>query len=152
MAYWTQAEFEDFVSLNAVSDLPSDDLADIIVSLQTDADGEVNGYLETRFPTLPLPSPPDIIVLYSKKIAFYYLMLKYANATEEDEKTAREFYEDTILALGLINNGTITLVATGTAQTRVVSNAANIPKRHTLTEGEGKGTDNIFLYGPEESC
>jgi phage gp36-like protein len=151
MAYWTQTQFEDFVSVNIVSDLPADEVAGRIPELQVRSDGEVDGYIAGRV-AVPMANPTALIVLCSMKIAYYYLVAVFPHVTDQEKETAREFYDDSILTLRDIAKKVIPLDDGSIVpfQNRLVTNASALPKRHTHTNPSGQGTDNQFTFGDDE--
>lgn len=74
-----------------------------------DADAEIKGYLQKRYP-LPLPSTPSVIKKLSKDIALYNLFSRKGIDKEKNEENVVSRYKNAIrflenLSKGLVNLG-----------------------------------------------
>lgn len=73
-----------------------------------DADGEINGYLASRYPT-PLTKVPKVINKYSKDIAVYNLFSRAGLDESERENNYLTRYKAAIKFLELVAKGTVSL-------------------------------------------
>ena len=73
-----------------------------------DADGEINGYLASRYPT-PLNKVPKVINKYSKDIAVYNLFSRAGLDESERENNYLTRYKAAIKFLELVAKGTVSL-------------------------------------------
>jgi phage gp36-like protein len=84
-------------------------LSQLIIEAIEDADGEIDGYLNKRYPT-PLSNVPKVINKFSKDIALYNLMSRAGIIEDSREGTYLERYKAAIrflenVAKGLIDIG-----------------------------------------------
>lgn len=95
---------------------------DVVNRALADTDGEIDGYLRTRYVT-PLAEVPPQIVNIALSIAFYRL-----HRWEPDPKVRRD-YEDALRSLREIANGTIRLTAETVAPTETGGTGARVTDR-----------------------
>ncbi|MDO8282693.1 MAG: DUF1320 domain-containing protein [Thermodesulfovibrionia bacterium] len=110
MAYCNEDDIKKRIPEQVIIELTDDNSADEIDPVKVldaiaSAEGEINGYLRSRY-TLPLLSIPDLIRKLSVDIAIYYL---YARKVEEIPDTRRTMYKDAINTLQSIAAGRVVL-------------------------------------------
>jgi len=76
--------------------------AAVVAKALADADGEINGYLASRY-TLPLDPVPAVLERWACEIARYYL---YEDRVTEQVKRR---YDDVVKSLNAVSKGTVSL-------------------------------------------
>ena len=122
MAYCTQTDIEKLISPGELAALtteggPTPD-ATVIAECIAAADGEIDGYLGTKF-AVPLSPVPDRVKSLSVDIALYRLYIR--RPLMEAPKDRRRAYEDAIAFLKAVVAGTATIGASATAPPAVSS-------------------------------
>ena len=90
-------------------------LNEIIQGAIKDADAEIDGYLNKRYPS-PLPSPPAIINKLSKDIALYNILSRNGMLKDERENNYFERYKYAIKFLENVAKGIADIGITVPAQ------------------------------------
>jgi phage gp36-like protein len=110
MAYCTQADLEKSYTLEVLKQIGGDGTtidSDYVSEAIADADGLIDAYLCTKY-SVPLTTVPQIINTISKKISFYYLMLR----TPGGDQSAELDYNNSIQLLEKISSGVMLLPGT----------------------------------------
>jgi phage gp36-like protein len=111
MAYCTQTDIADILTLETLIRLTDDEGAGIVDAARVakaieDADAEIDGYCGEKY-SLPLSPVPVIIRKASVDIAIYNLYSRRQGAPED----RKQRYDNTIKLLREIAKGTVTLGA-----------------------------------------
>jgi len=111
MTYCTQANFTDRFGEQELIQLTDRAIppagvvdTDVLDASLADADAEIDGYLAGRY-SLPLASPPDVLIRLAADIARYRL---YDNRATEEVRTR---YADAIRFLERVSEGKVLLSA-----------------------------------------
>lgn len=84
-----------------------------------DADSEINGYIQKRYP-LPLPSTPSVINKLSKDIALYNLFSRRGIDKEKNDDTVLQRYKNAVKFLENLSKGIVNLGITTTQVKSVI--------------------------------
>lgn len=127
--YSTTQEVQDMIKPDMVNSIvddmfPEDEedeaqklikLTEIIEAAIKDADAEIDGYLNKRYPT-PIPSPPAVINKLSKDIALYNILSRKGMLRDERENNYFERYKYAIKFLENVAKGIADIGITVPAQ------------------------------------
>lgn len=94
----------------------------------SDADSEINGYIQKRYP-LPLPSVPPVINKLSKDIALYNLFSRRGIDKEKNDDTVLQRYKNAVKFLENLSKGIVDLGVTATEVKPVVEINLNSNKK-----------------------
>jgi hypothetical protein len=148
MAYFTQAELEDFLTENGFADIPAADQAARLTSFQVRSQSIVDGKLSGKYET-PFSSPPEYIKTLALHLAAKYSVFAYARSTRKDREMAQELWEFAVSELDLIATGkqALDIGEASAVRSRIKSNRAKVSNRHTVGTPDYPGTDDDFLFG-----
>lgn len=119
MAYCTLEEVRCLLKEDAINSIIDNEyiedpeekenkLVHLINQAIEDADGEIDGYLASRYPT-PIPKVPKVINKYSKDIALYNLFSRAGIDESERESNYLTRYKAAIKFLELVAKGTVNI-------------------------------------------
>lgn len=119
MAYCTLEEVRSLLKEDAVNSIIDNEyienpeekenkLLPLVEQAIEDADGEIDGYLASRYST-PLPKIPKVINKYSKDIAVYNLFSRAGIDEGERESNYLTRYKAAIKFLELVAKGTVNI-------------------------------------------
>lgn len=131
MAYCTRADLINRAAEQSITDLTDDNGTTAIDEAKLDAaialaDSMIDSYLRGRY-TVPISSPPAIIMGLSTDIAYYRLRLRLGM----DDETLKA-YEDAKKTLTDISKGVVTLQVTGAPASEVGGSSTVIVSRPRL--------------------
>lgn len=152
MAYITATELANFVSLNAVSDLPDSTESDRRTQAIDFAQGEVDGYLSAVVST-PIASPNSLVKLLTCKIAFRYVLAAFAYISQQERELAQQLYDEAIATLEKIAAGDLPIGDSSSVPvgSRWAHNGADLRKIQTITNPSGTGTANRYTFSQDEN-
>lgn len=133
MAYCTLEEVRSLLKEDAINSIIDNDyiedpeekenkLLPLINQAIADADGEIDGYLASRYPT-PIQKVPKVINKYSKDIAIYNLFSRAGINEGDRESNYLTRYKAAIKFLELVAKGTIN-IGTENMQTKAAVNSS----------------------------
>ncbi len=103
---------DEFIEDEAVKEAKLQEIAESAIK---DADAEIDGYLNKRYPT-PLPSPPAVINKLSKDIALYNILSRNGMLKDERENNYFERYKYAVKFLENVAKGIADIGVTVSAQ------------------------------------
>ena len=90
-----------------------------IIDAINDADSEINGYIQKRYP-LPLPSVPPVINKLSKDITLYNLFSRRGIDKDKNDDTVLQRYKNAVKFLENLSKGIVNLGISATQVKSVV--------------------------------
>jgi phage gp36-like protein len=100
--------------LECVDDARTRDIgnAEVVAALEAECEAssrEIDGYLETRYPSLPLSPVPGLVKVLCRRIAIYNLFARRGFKDESADKVVIDNYQNAIKQLEAIQQGKLAL-------------------------------------------
>ncbi len=149
MAYCTLANITDQESVQTLVQLTDDENTGVMDETKVDAailsaDAEIDGYLQSRYPTLPLPPPvPQVVINISRNIAIYELYSRRGQGSVPENVASRASRSRQMLVD--IAKGVISLGASAPVS------AAGIYKGNKTACDQVYGPGSLAGFGPGAS-